>query len=464
MTHTLPQSDSLTPREIVARLDENIIGQHDAKRAVAIALRNRYRWNQLPETIRREVTPKNIIMIGPTGVGKTEITRRLASLMGAPFIKVEATKYTEVGYYGRDVESMVRDLVEASANLLRTRKRDQFKSQAEATVEERLLDLLLPDIHTKKTDFGFPSSEGDGSGDDNPEQKHSRNREKFREMLREGKLEDRKVELSVKQKAPNVQVLSNMGMENMENELQGMFEKIMPRGSKRREIKIAQARDILLEEEIEHLLDKDSLYEEAIRLAEDSGIIFIDEIDKICASDEGTKSADVSRQGVQRDLLPIVEGTTVQSKHGPIRTENILFIAAGAFHRARPSDLMPELQGRFPIRVELNALTREDFRRILTEPSMSLTRQYQELLRVDGVEIDFTHDGLELIADLAFDFNQSSQNIGARRLHTVLERLLEDISFEAPESEQKQVTVDGHYVNEKLKPLMAKDDLSKFIL
>ncbi len=457
--------ESLTPREIVARLDENIIGQHDAKRAVAIALRNRYRWNQLAENIRREVTPKNIIMIGPTGVGKTEITRRLATMMGAPFIKVEATKYTEVGYYGRDVESMVRDLVEASANLLRTKKREVVKEQAEAHVEERLLDLLLPDVHSKKPSFGFPTKDSESKAEeDESEQRHSRNREKFREMLRDGKLEDRKVELNVRQKAPNVQVLSNMGMEQMENELQGMFEKIMPRQSKRKEVTISQARDILLEEEIEHLLDKDALYDEAIRLAEDSGIIFIDEIDKICTSDEGTKSADVSRQGVQRDLLPIVEGTTVQSKHGPIRTENILFIAAGAFHRARPSDLMPELQGRFPIRVELSDLTREDFRRILTEPSMSLTRQYQELLKVDGVELDFTHDGLELIADLAFDFNQSSQNIGARRLHTVLERLLEDISFEAPESDTKQISVDGHYVREKLKPLMAKDDLSKFIL
>lgn len=460
----MPTSDSLTPREIVSRLDENIIGQHDAKRAVAIALRNRYRWNQLPEQIRREVTPKNIIMIGPTGVGKTEITRRLASMMGAPFIKVEATKYTEVGYYGRDVESMIRDLVEASANLLRVRKREQVEEQAQAAVENRLLDLLLPEVHARPSTFGHSAGDHESESEDTREQRHSRNREKFREMLRGGKLEDRKVELNVRQKAPNVQVLSNMGMEQMESELQGMFEKIMPRQSKRREVTIAQARDILLEEEVEQLLDKDALYEEAIRLAEDSGIIFIDEIDKICTSDETTKSADVSRQGVQRDLLPIVEGTTVQSKHGPIRTENMLFIAAGAFHRARPSDLMPELQGRFPIRVELSDLTRADFRRILTEPSMSLTRQYQELLKVDGVELEFTTDGLELIADLAYDFNQSSQNIGARRLHTVLERLLEDVSFEAPQADQTHVNVDAHYVREKLKPLMQKDDLSKFIL
>lgn len=444
----------LTPQQIVAELDRHIIGQTAAKRAVAIALRNRWRWLRLPADFRREVTPKNIIMIGPTGVGKTEITRRLADLTGAPFVKVEATRFTEVGYVGRDVESMIRELVEASLNLVRRLKRVEVEQQAEQRAEDRLLDLLVP------LDAA-PSAE---SPDDEREQRHSRTKEKFRQLLKSGALEERTVEIRVTQRKPQMQILSNMGVEQMDMDLQGMFERLMPRQQKDRQVTVREARKLLIEQETESLLDQDVIQEQALRLAEDSGIIFLDEIDKICAAGEAGKSADVSRQGVQRDLLPIVEGTTVQTRYGPVKTDQVLFIAAGAFHGSRPSDLMPELQGRFPIRVELTDLTKADFLRILTEPTGSLTRQYQELLKVDGIELTFTANGLETLADLAWRVNQSTQNIGARRLSTMMERLLETLSFDGPDAEPKQITVDTGYVNSHLEEISRDEDLSRFIL
>lgn len=442
----------LTPRQIVERLDQHIIGQADAKRAVAVALRNRWRWKQLPDDIRREVTPKNIIMIGPTGVGKTEITRRLAHLTGAPLVKVEATKYTEVGYVGRDVESMVRDLVEAAIRLVKATQREMMLPRAQQRVEDRLLDLLLPK----------PERPAPGEAEDPG--RHERTREKFRDMLRTGALEDRKVEIRVDQRHIPVQIFSNMGMEQMDVDFQNMFEKLMPKQQQKRELPVSDARKLLTEMEVEALMDKDAIHQEAIELAEQQGIIFIDEMDKICGADEGSKSVDVSRQGVQRDLLPIVEGTTVQTRYGNVKTDHVLFIAAGAFHRARPSDLMPELQGRFPIRVELQPLTRDDFLRILTEPTSSLTRQYQAMLKADGVEVEFQEDGLAAIADAAWQVNQTTQNIGARRLHTILERLLDEVSFHAPDMPGQTVTIDAAYVHQKLDAVVQTEDLSKFIL
>lgn len=478
---------ALTPRQIVAELDKYIIGQDAAKRAVAIALRNRWRWQQLPEEVRRDITPKNIIMIGPTGVGKTEITRRLAKLTDAPFIKIEATKYTEVGYYGRDVESMVRDLVEAAIAMVRDKKRTTVQEEAKRRVEERLLDLLIPPPPTKKKSrvtssqpFEFlikaasgetSSDDGEGESDemDEAEQERaadrsSRTRERFREKLRAGELEDKDVELRIESRMMPVHVMSNIGgIEQMEMDLQNLFEKIGPKQTSHRSVPVSKAREILLEQELESLMDKDAINEEAVRLAETHGVIFIDELDKICGPEE-SRGPDVSRQGVQRDLLPIVEGTTVQTKYGYVKTDQVLFIAAGAFHRSRPSDLMPELQGRFPIRVELQPLTRDDFIRILTEPKTSLTRQYQDLLGADGVKLKFTKDGIESIADIAHHVNQTTQNIGARRLHTILERLLEDISFEAPDNKKKSLGIDGDYVRKKLQDIMQNEDLSKFIL
>jgi ATP-dependent HslUV protease ATP-binding subunit HslU len=452
----------LTPRQIVAELNKHIIGQDDAKRAVAIALRNRWRWQQLPEEIRKEITPKNIIMIGPTGVGKTEITRRLAQLIDAPFIKVEATKYTEVGYYGRDVESMVRDLVDAAKNLVREKKRVEVVEKAKVRVEERLLDLLVP--RPSDWEMSTADSAAEEQAEDSKE-RYERTRDKFRKMLSKGDLEEKEVEISIDQKSSPVQVFSNMGMDQMDVDLQGMLERMMPHQSKSRKLTVKEARKVLLEQEVEGLMDKDAIAEEAIDLAERSGIIFIDELDKICTSEEGgSRGGDVSRQGVQRDLLPIVEGTTVQTRSGTVKTDYMLFIAAGAFHRTKPSDLMPELQGRFPIRVELQELTRDDFLRILTEPSSSITMQYQELLKTEGVKIKFEKDGLEELAEIAFRVNQTTQNIGARRLHTILERLLEEVSFEAPDLKAKEITIDAAYVQQKLHAIVEDEDLSKFIL
>ncbi|HSG69059.1 MAG TPA: ATP-dependent protease ATPase subunit HslU [Planctomycetaceae bacterium] len=445
----------LTPREIVEQLDQHIVGQAAAKRSVAIALRNRWRWKQLPEEMRKEVTPKNIMMIGPTGVGKTEITRRLARLTGAPFIKVEASKYTEVGYYGRDVESMIRDLVEAAIGIVRASKRLEVIDRAQEKVEERLLELLVPKLEY----------ETDPEKRKELAERHERSREKFRKKLRNGELEESRIELDIEQRHSPVQVFSNMGVEQMDMDLQGMLERMMPRQSSHRELRVEEARRVLLEQEIEQLMDRDAINEEATHLAEETGIVFIDEIDKVCGSEgDGGRGADVSRQGVQRDLLPIVEGTTIQTRYGIVNTEKILFVAAGAFHRSKPSDLMPELQGRFPIRVELTDLTQEDFIRILTEPTSSLTRQYQELLKADGVELEFTKEGIDTLAKFAFRVNQTTQNIGARRLHTILERLLESVSFEAPYPKPQHVVIDQAYVESQLEEISQDEELQKYIL
>ena len=445
----------LTPREIVAQLDQHIVGQHDAKRAVAVALRNRWRWSRLSPEIREEVTPKNIIMIGPTGVGKTEITRRLASLTGAPFIKVEATKYTEVGYYGRDVESMIRDLLDAAINLVSNKKRDELKNKVGDRVEQRLLDELIP-----PPDFSGTTEEEVAAA----RERHQRTREKFQTMLRSGQLEDREIEIDVEQRGNSVQVFGPMGMENMDIDLQGMMDKLVPKQKKKRKLPVKEARQVLTDQEAEALMDQDAVHEESIQLAEQSGMVFIDEIDKVCGNEQGQRSADVSRQGVQRDLLPIVEGTTVQTRYGSVRTEHILFIAAGAFHRSKPSDLMPELQGRFPIRVELTDLTQADFVRILTEPTGSLTKQYTALLGTDGVELEFTQDGIEALADYAYRVNQTTQNIGARRLYTMTERLLEDVSFRAPDDGSMKIIVNADFVKQRLQSVAEDEDLSKFVL
>jgi ATP-dependent HslUV protease ATP-binding subunit HslU len=438
----------LTPRQIVEELNRYIVGQDAAKRAVAVAIRNRWRRQQLPPELRKDVTPKNIILIGPTGVGKTEIARRLAQLVGAPFVKVEATKYTEVGYVGRDVESMVRDLAEAAVVMVKAEQRKQVESQAKERVTERLLDLLLPTPR--------------GWDEDSEEAKsQARTREKMKARLEAGELEDRKVELSVEQKAVPVQIFSNLGMENMDVDLQSMFERIMPKQNQQRQVSIREARRMLLEQETEALIDRQAVAERAVELAENRGILFIDEMDKVCSPGSGF-GPDVSRQGVQRDLLPVVEGTTVNTRYGPVRTDHVLFIAAGAFHVAKPSDLMPELQGRFPIRVELTDLNREDFLRILTEPRHALTKQYVELLATEGVTLEFTPDGTEALAEIAFEMNRMGQNIGARRLHTVLERVVQDVSYDGPDLDDKRVVIDGPYVRGRLKEIVEKEDLGKF--
>lgn len=442
----------MTPRQVVQELNRYIVGQDAAKRAVAIAIRNRWRRQQLPEEMRKDVTPKNIIMIGPTGVGKTEIARRLAQLVGAPFLKIEATKYTEVGYHGRDVESMVRDLAEMAIGMVRNEQRKLVETQARERVTEKLLDLLLP-----QSGSWTPEDEAEET------QRRQRTREKMKARLEAGELEDKTVELSVDQKTVPVQVFSNVGMEQMDMDLQSMFEKIMPRQSQQRQVPIRDARRILLEQETEALIDRQVVAEKAIALAENHGIIFIDELDKICGP-QSSHGPDVSRQGVQRDLLPVVEGTTVNTRYGPVKTDYILFIAAGAFHLSKPSDLMPELQGRFPIRVELTDLKREDFLRILTEPKHALTKQYAELLATEGVELQFTPDGIEALAEIACDVNRSQQNIGARRLHTILERVVEEISYEGPDLREKRVVINGPYVHERLESILEKEDLSKFIL
>ena len=441
----------LTPRDLVLELDKYIVGQNDAKRAVAVAVRNRWRRQRLPEDLQQDVAPKNILMVGPTGVGKTEIARRLAKLTGAPFIKVEATKFTEVGYVGRDCESMVRELVENAIVLVKQRERDRVRERAEARVEDRLVELLMPGAP------GYKPPEGE-------HERVERSKEKLRTMLASGAFEQRKVEVSVERKASPM-VLSNLGgMEQLDGNLQDMFEKLMPKQTVRREMTVADARKVLFDQECEALINPDNVSGEAVRLAENLGIIFLDEIDKIATSEGPRGGADVSRQGVQRDLLPIVEGTTVQTKHGPVRTDHVLFIAAGAFSRARPADLMPELQGRFPIRVELQDLTRDDFVRILTEPKHSLTRQSSALLETEGVELIFTREGVDALADYAYRLNQTTQNIGARRLYAMLERVLEELSYAAPDMGGGKVEITAEYVKDRLDAISKDEDLSRFIL
>jgi ATP-dependent HslUV protease ATP-binding subunit HslU len=441
----------LTPRQIVAELDAHIVAQHEAKRAVAIAVRNRWRRQQLPPQMRAEVAPKNILMIGPTGVGKTEIARRLAKLTGAPFIKVEATKYTEVGYYGRDVESMIRELVENAIGLVRESEQQAVEAEATKRVDERLLDLLVPRPPVFEVGADSPNS---------PE-RYERSREKIRARLMAGHMEESRVEIAIEKKAAPM-MLTGMGLEHSDIDLQGMFEKFIPKQTMRREMSVADARKVLFEQECDALINQEKVNAKAVELSENLGIVFIDEIDKVVASD--ARGADVSRQGVQRDLLPIVEGTTVQTKYGYVKTDHILFVAAGAFHRAKPSELMPELQGRFPIRVELRDLTRDDFVRILTEPNSALTKQYKALLQTEGVELDFQDDAIAMLAEYAFQVNQTSQNIGARRLYTIMERLLEELSFEAPDMHTGRVLVNAGYVKDRLEALAQDEDLSKFIL
>jgi len=444
-------AEELTPRQIVQELDRYIVGQDAAKRAVAVAIRNRWRRQQLPDELRKDVTPKNIIMIGPTGVGKTEIARRLAQLVGAPFLKIEATKYTEVGYHGRDVESMIRDLTEMAIGMVKQEQRTQVETRAKERVNDRLLDLLVPQSNNWEPD----------NAEEN--ERHQRTRDKMRARLDAGELEDRPVELNVEQKAVPVQIFSNLGMEQMDVDFQNMFERIMPKQAQQRQLPIREARRILLEQETEALIDRQVVSEKAVQLVENQGIVFIDELDKICGP-QSTHGPDVSRQGVQRDLLPVVEGTTVNTRYGAVRTDFILFIAAGAFHLSKPSDLMPELQGRFPIRVELTDLKREDFLRILTEPKHALTKQYAQLLATEGLKLEFPQDGIEALADIAFEVNRTTQNIGARRLHTILERVVEDVSYEGPDLKNKHIVVDGGYVRDRIMSILEKEDLSKFIL
>ncbi len=457
----LPSSERTprTPRELVEELDRDIVGQAEAKRAVAIAVRNRWRRQQLPGELQADVSPKNILMIGSTGVGKTEIARRLAKLTGAPFIKVEATKYTEVGYYGRDVESMVRELLDQAILLVKAEQRKEVEAEAMRRSEQRLLDLLCPrpvSSGTSASGKTEPAGEGDLG-----ESSYERSREKMAQLLAAGKLDERLVEIATEQKAMPV-MMGGMGLENMDVDFQGMLERLAPKSRVKREMTVARARTVLFDLECESLLDNDKVNQLAIELAENQGIIFIDEIDKVSASE--SKGADVSRQGVQRDLLPIVEGTTVQTKHGTVRTDHILFVAAGAFHVSQPSDLMPELQGRFPIRVELKDLGAAEFVRILTEPRNSLTKQYAALLATEGVQLSFTPEAIELLAELAHRVNLTTQNIGARRLYTILEHLLEELSFAAPEMRGGKVEITPEYVSSRLQSIVADEDLSRFIL
>ena len=441
----------ITPQAIVAELDKHIVGQHEAKRAVAIALRNRWRRMQIEEPMRTEITPKNILMIGPTGVGKTEIARRLARLANAPFLKVEATKFTEVGYVGRDVESIIRDLADIGVKLAREQEMARLADLAEAAAEERILDALIP------PPGGFEEESRATSAT-------TATREKFRSKLRANELDEREVEIQVSAAPLGVEIMAPPGMEEMTSQLQGLFQNLGQGRMKRRKLRIKDARKLLRDEEAAKRVNEEELKLRAIENVEQNGIVFIDEIDKVTRRGEGISGADVSREGVQRDLLPLVEGSTVSTKHGAVKTDHILFIASGAFHLARPSDLIPELQGRLPIRVELKALTTEDFFRILTEPDASLTAQYKALLATEGVNLEFTEDGLRRIAEIAWQVNERTENIGARRLHTVLERLLEDVSYNASDLDRVTVTVTGAYVDQNLSELAADEDLSRYIL
>ncbi|QFU24667.1 ATP-dependent protease ATPase subunit HslU [Shewanella eurypsychrophilus] len=438
----------MTPREIVHELDSHIIGQHNAKRSVAIALRNRWRRMQLDSDLRQEVTPKNILMIGPTGVGKTEIARRLAKLAKAPFIKVEATKFTEVGYVGKEVEQIIRDLTDSAIKLTREAQMKKCKVKAEEAAEERILDALLP---KPKEDWDSESKDNSGT------------RQIFRKKLREGQLDDKEIEIDVAAPQVGIEIMSPPGMEEMTNQLQSMFQNMGPGDSKRRKLTIKEAYKLMIEEEAAKLVNQDDLKEQAIELVEQHGIVFLDEIDKICRRGESS-GPDVSREGVQRDLLPLVEGCTVNTKHGMVKTDHILFIASGAFQMSKPSDLIPELQGRLPIRVELDALTANDFKRILTEPHASLTEQHVAMMGTEGVKIEFTEDGIESIAQAAWQVNERTENIGARRLHTVMEKLTEELSYEASDKSGSTFVIDAKYVSDHLDNLVQDEDLSRFIL
>lgn len=452
----------LTPKQIVEMLNKYIVGQDAAKKAVAVALRNRIRRQKLPKNLQEEVIPKNILMIGPTGVGKTEIARRLAKIVKAPFLKVEASKFTEVGYVGRDVESMIRDLVKISVNMVKEEYMEKIKDKVENIVEERILDLLVPPLKQNKK--GFAMAEDLEKLKEEREQ-FNETREKMKQMLLAGQLEDRLVEISVREKQiPMVEIFAGSGMDEIGVNMQSMMEGLAGAKVKRKKMTVKEAREIIRNEELQKMIDMDKVVKEAIEKTENSGIIFIDEIDKIASNAKSQAGPDVSREGVQRDLLPIVEGTTVITRYGPVNTDHILFIAAGAFHISKPSDLIPELQGRFPIRVELSSLHQSDFERILKEPENSLIMQYTELLLTDDVKIQFTEESISEIAKIAFEINESMENIGARRLHTIMEKILEDILFEAPYGRKITKEITKKYVNEKLKDLIDNRDLSKYIL
>ncbi len=461
---------SMTPKEIVKELDKYIVGQDDAKRAVAVAVRNRWRRQQLSVDMRDDVIPKNILMIGPTGVGKTEIARRLAKLVNAPFVKVEAVKFTEVGYIGKDVESMVRDLVELAVKMVQKAEQKNVKQRATTLAEDRLLDLLVPAPRPQPATDIWTSIPGEGitvpdAPDDASAETTDDTRGKMKELLQAGKLEERQIELEVTSlNTPVVEVVGAQGLEEMGMNLREMFGSLMPKNKKRRKMTVAEAREQLIAEESQKLIDMDSVTKKAVELTEQNGIIFLDEIDKIAARDSGGKNADVSREGVQRDILPIVEGSSVNTKYGMVKTDHVLFIAAGAFHVSKPSDLMPELQGRFPIRVELNSLTQEDFLTILKEPKNSLTRQYQALLETEGIELHFAAESLTEIANFSATVNERTENIGARRLHTIMEHILEDISYHAPDKKGERIEITPEYIRERLEEVVADQDLSRYIL